>query len=375
MGILINVGVRDETQQSSGALLAIKNTYLKTLKHTNETINYGMIQMSGGEAEMEFDEETMWYNTHCFEYDATDMFRMLADCAFEPRSFLAANVARDKNKKFHKLQHHLGHYNPFGANPQLLLTTAYGYQGLGMPKWGMESNIDNIDQKLLQDFQLNTITPEKTIIVANGVKKHEEFVDLVNSHLGVLNAAREFGHKRENSTYFGGESRQFSESPETNVILAYESVPWTHPLMPAYALMHTMFGGATGFSVGGPGKGMLNRAYRNILRSKFYVSSCESINLHFTDTGLFGFNFTGNSAYGKNIVEDIMETFEGFRRPVDEVELNRAKNILKRSILSNIANQVDRLEETARSVRIYWRHNFINFFIKFLVQYLRKCSQ
>jgi hypothetical protein len=92
MGILLNVGVRDENSQTSGACLAIKNTYLKTLKHTNETINYGMIQMSGGEAEMEFDEETMWFNTHCFEYDATDMFRMIADCAFEPRSFLAANV-------------------------------------------------------------------------------------------------------------------------------------------------------------------------------------------------------------------------------------------------------------------------------------------
>ena len=48
--------------------------------------------MSGGEAEMELDEETMWYNTHCFEYDATDMFRMIADCPFEPISFLAANV-------------------------------------------------------------------------------------------------------------------------------------------------------------------------------------------------------------------------------------------------------------------------------------------
>lgn len=92
MGILLNVGSRDETQQTSGSCLAIKNTYLKTLKHTNETINYGMIQMSGGEAEMEYDEETIWYNTFSQEYDATDMFRMIADCAFEPRSFLASNV-------------------------------------------------------------------------------------------------------------------------------------------------------------------------------------------------------------------------------------------------------------------------------------------
>lgn len=43
MGFLLDVGTRDETAETSGSLLAIKNTYLKTLKHTNETINYGMI--------------------------------------------------------------------------------------------------------------------------------------------------------------------------------------------------------------------------------------------------------------------------------------------------------------------------------------------
>lgn len=43
LGFMINIGTRDETEETSGALLALKNTYLKTLKHTNETINYGMI--------------------------------------------------------------------------------------------------------------------------------------------------------------------------------------------------------------------------------------------------------------------------------------------------------------------------------------------
>jgi len=43
IGFFINVGTRDETEETSGSLLALKNTYLKTLKHTNETINYGMI--------------------------------------------------------------------------------------------------------------------------------------------------------------------------------------------------------------------------------------------------------------------------------------------------------------------------------------------
>ena len=35
----MDVGSRDEAVETSGACQAIKNTYLKTLRHTNETIN------------------------------------------------------------------------------------------------------------------------------------------------------------------------------------------------------------------------------------------------------------------------------------------------------------------------------------------------
>ena len=57
----MDVGTRDETPETSGALLALKNTYLKTLKHTNETINYGMIQMSGGSMTMDYDQERTYF--------------------------------------------------------------------------------------------------------------------------------------------------------------------------------------------------------------------------------------------------------------------------------------------------------------------------
>jgi processing peptidase subunit alpha len=263
MGILLNVGSRDENHENSGSCLAIKNTYLKTLKHTNETINYGMIQMSGGECDMQYDEETMFYHAYAFEYDVTDIFRMLGDMVFEPRSILAANVARDKNRQYFKLQHHLSHYNPFQNNPQLLLTTAYGYNTLGMPKSGFESNVENLDAKVLQEFQLDNITPEKVTVVANGVRHHNEFVDLVSETLGPLNPVREVDYQRNRSEYIGGEYRTFTETPDTNIILAYQSVPWTDRDMPVFALLQTIFGSATGFSVGGPGKGMYNRAHRN----------------------------------------------------------------------------------------------------------------
>jgi len=84
---------------------------------------------------------------------------MMVDIALEPRSVLAANVARSKNHKSHDLYKHLAKFDPFSDIQELLLRTAYGYNTLGMPRLGLGKNIDNIDARLLQQFIMDNITP------------------------------------------------------------------------------------------------------------------------------------------------------------------------------------------------------------------------
>lgn len=203
----MDVGTRDESKETSGSLLAIKNTYLKTLKHTNETINYGMIQMSGGAMTMDYDQERTYFKGHCLEYDVIDMFQMMVDIALEPRSVMAANVARSKNQKSHDLFNHLSKFDPNANMQELLLRTAYGYKTLGMPRLGMSSNIDNIDARLLQQFVLDNVTPRKCLIVASGVKNHKEYVDLVKERLGEMLPVPEHNFERADAEYIGGEHR------------------------------------------------------------------------------------------------------------------------------------------------------------------------
>jgi len=138
---------------------------------------------------------------------------MMVDIALEPRSVLAANVARSKNKKTFDLHHHLAKYDPFMDNTELLLRTAYGYNTLGMPRNGLEHNLDYIDARMLQQFILENITPKKCIIVASGIKNHHEFVDLVKDRLGELLPVPEHQYQRKKSEYIGGEYRTWSESP------------------------------------------------------------------------------------------------------------------------------------------------------------------
>lgn len=48
--------------------------------------------MSGGDYFMDFDQENTYFNAHCLSHDVVDIFNMVADCATEPRSAVAADV-------------------------------------------------------------------------------------------------------------------------------------------------------------------------------------------------------------------------------------------------------------------------------------------
>lgn len=345
----MDVGTRDESAETSGSLLALKNTYLKTLKHTNETINYGMIQMSGGAMTMDYDQERTYFKGHCIQYDVIDMFQMMVDIALEPRSVLAANVARSKNHKSHDLYNHLAKFDPFASNSELLLRTAYGYGTLGMPRLGMEKNIDNIDARLLQQFIMDNITPRKCLIVASGVKNHKEYVDLVKERLGNLYPVPEHEFERTPAEYIGGEHRQWSETPATSITLAFESCPWSSSDLHTYYVMNQLIGSATAFSSGGPGKGMHCRAITNMMQKNPYVDGASALNHHFTDSGLFGITVEGSGSHSQDLMNLAIEELNSLKQPIDEVELNRAKNILKMNVLMAMERTEDRLEEIARN--------------------------
>lgn len=302
MSFLIDVGTRDETEETSGSCLALSNTYLKTLKHTNETVNYGMIQMSGGSMQMDYDQEKIYFAGQCLEYDTIDMFQMMIDIALEPRSVMAANVAKAKNRKSHDLAEHLGKFDPFMNNQEMLLRTAYGKSGLGMPRLGFQNNVENIDARILQKFVMQNITPGKCIIAANNVHNHKEFVDLCKERLGDFLPLPEKEYQRTPTQYIGGDYRTWSETPSTNITVAYEGVSWQDPRATSFFVMNTLIGSAQAFSVGGPGKGMYCRAITNLMQRYSFVEGAGAINNIFTDSGLFGMQIEGPASHSRDLL-------------------------------------------------------------------------
>lgn len=136
--------------------------------------------MSGGSSSMKYDQENALFSSSCLSHDVVDMFGMIADCAFEPRSVVSANVSIQKNKHSHSLERV---HNTGLAFNDSLFRTAYGLKTLGLPILGLESNVEYLNAFKIQKFQVENILPNRIFIGASGVENHEEFVELVRQKL------------------------------------------------------------------------------------------------------------------------------------------------------------------------------------------------
>lgn len=153
-----------------------------------------MVQMSGGSFEMDYDQETTYFKAACLGHDVVDIFRMVSDCALEPKSVVAASVAQSKNKNTHKLEELINTGEEFNNG---LFSTAYGLQGLGMPLNGVKGNVGNLTSHILQKFQLQNIDPKNIVVCGAGIESHDEFVELADGEFSNLKAS-----KRNKITYY-----------------------------------------------------------------------------------------------------------------------------------------------------------------------------
>ncbi|CAN8097483.1 unnamed protein product [Discula destructiva] len=146
----------------------------------------------------------------------------------------------------------------------------------------------------------------------------------------------------------------------THIHLAFEGLPISSEDIYALATLQTLLGGGGSFSAGGPGKGMYSRLYTNVLNQYGWVESCIAFNHSYTDSGLFGIAgacYPGRTARMLEIMCRELRSLAldtGFAA-LGEVEVARAKNQLRSSLLMNLESRMVELEDLGRQVQVHGR--------------------
>lgn len=340
VGVLLEVGSQNETKETSGALLSIKATQYKTNLNTNETINYNMVQMTGGQYSMDYDRERSIFKAQCLSHDVPDIVGMLSDCVLEPRSSVTVNAAISKMKHLHKLYEAK---NPGQKSTELAMSQIYGHQGLGMPLLGFEKNIDSLNAYTLQKFQIENFSPERIIVGGLGVENHAEFVSLVESHFrnikygtGLRPIAKQ--ELRE------GEIRIADSSTHKNeALLLFESVGADSKDFVLAALAREYFGQA---DVSNPNCHASNNGVfvTDLYSREKSLYAAEAFNFNFKETGVFGLRLTSSGDGANKSIEALSNHLKTLDR-LTESDLLQAKKRLKRRIIEGTENDFQRINE------------------------------
>lgn len=146
----------------------------------------------------------------------------------------------------------------------------------------------------------------------------------------------------------------------THIQLAFEGLPISSDDIYALATLQTLLGGGGSFSAGGPGKGMYSRLYTNVLNQHGWVESCVAFNHSYTDSGLFGIAascYPGRTAAMLQVMCRELQalTIEGGYSALNPIEVARAKNQLRSSLLMNLESRMVELEDLGRQVQVHGR--------------------
>ena len=148
--------------------------------------------------------------------------------------------------------------------------------------------------------------------------------------------------------------------PLSHIHIAFEALPISSEDIYALATLQTLLGGGGSFSAGGPGKGMYSRLYTNVLNQHGWVESCVAFNHSYTDSGLFGIAATCEPGRVGSMVDVMCRELQaltldtGFAA-LQPIEVQRAKNQLRFSLLMNLESRLVELEDLGRQVQVHGR--------------------
>ena len=142
------------------------------------------------------------------------------------------------------------------------------------------------------------------IIAVGGAENHEETYNIIKKKFeGMPKGNYPMDFYPEKSAYVGGEKRiTMEEAEQFGIGIAFETCGWSDQSKShLYFILEWLYGEATGFSVGGPGRGMHARSHYTLVNGRL-VEETERIFMPFADTGLFGLVFImPGELFGKEI--------------------------------------------------------------------------
>lgn len=332
VGVYARAGTIDERREENGAAhllehMAFKGTGRRTARQIAEEI-----EAVGGYLNAGTGYTRTGYYARVLSAELAVAFDILADILRDPL-FDAAELAKEQDVVLQEIGEAAD--QPDDAVMELLQALSYGDHPLGRPILGVKESVTAQTPQSLRAFMRRTYRAEDLLIAVSGGIDAGAVAELSAQAFGAWTSAAP-GVPRERASYRGGRRHERRDIEQTHIALAFPGAAVTDADYFATRVFAEALGG-----------GMSSRIFQSVREERGLAYSVYAFADAYEDTGAVG-------VYAGTDAENAAEAIGIIRRDIEALaaapapnELQRAKALLKSTMLMALENPSSRIETAA----------------------------
>ena len=328
----------------------------------------------GGNISCSSSRECIIYQSMVFRHHVDEVMDLLAQTIRHP-TLADDEIQETKRTMEYELKENFA--KPEFLLPELVHQTAFQENTLGHPQLCSLETLGSVQKKHLEEYRSLFYRPGNLVVAGVGMD-HESMRAVAEKYFGGMtsdgsdgvttptttttttattkdNRPSSMDVERSPPRYTGGVCiRQQADLPFTQIALAFPGASFqAEEDLYALSTLQIMLGGGDSFSAGGPGKGMYSRLYTNVLNRYHWVETVVASHLCYKDAGILSFH-AAVPAQGVPAILDILgvEIRKVMDKPIQPVELERAKNQLRSALFMNLESKLVHLEDVGRQTQM-----------------------
>ena len=355
VGVWIDAGSRYESDSTNGTAhflehMAFKGTTSRTVRDLEVEI-----ENMGGHLNAYTSREQTCYYAKVFDKDVPKALEILADI-LQNSNLDERAIERERDVILREMQEIEG--IPEEVVFDHLHATAFQRSPLGRTILGPADNVRSITRQHLADYIAKNYTADRMVIAAAGAVDHAALVASVEKSFGRVPAGGESAAQlvaAEPARFTGSEVRiRDPDLPLVHLAFAFQGASWTDPDSIPLMVLQTMLGAWDKNSSAGANMGSL---LAQTVATNGLAESYMAFNTNYHDVGLFGVYAVADPHASdlEDLAWIILHSMTKACYEVEELDVARAKNQLKSSILFSQDGTTGVAEELGRNLLVYGR--------------------
>jgi predicted Zn-dependent peptidase len=343
VGIWLRRGSRHETLPQAGISHFIEHMVFKGTKNRSAEDIASQVDSIGGHMDAFTAKEYASFHLKVLDEHLPLALDILGDIVMNPL-FDPLEMTKEKKVIFEEMG--MVEDTPDDLVMELFAGAFWPRHPLGRPILGTRKSVDRFEREHLLAFFRRVYHAGNLLVAAAGHLKHEKVSALVRRHLGGLGSGNGNANGSKPRAGHGIVTRRKKELEQVHVCLGGPAFPQGHQDRYVSYVLNTILGGS-----------MSSRLFQNVRERRGLVYSISSGVTAYSDTGNLTI-YAGTSL--ANLDQVLTLTVDELRRireeAVPRVELRRAKDHLKGSLMLSLENTGSRMSHLARQEIYHGRH-------------------